>query len=146
MLSNRSFCGIHEEDLDLYFKFSPAWFIHFIWRFCYNCIENKMSENYNKDYQSNKSLYTSSRSKAVALFTIYHIGQKVIRILHILTHRMPILLIWYHNAGLSLQEPGGARDFPWLLWAWAPAPVIGNKRKIQPKELPSCTISLLLIA
>ena len=61
-----------------------------------------MSENYNKDYQSNKSLYTNSRSKAVALFTIYHIGQKVIRIPHILTHRMPILLIWYHNAGPSL--------------------------------------------
>jgi len=24
MLYNRSFCRIHEEDLDLYFKFSPA--------------------------------------------------------------------------------------------------------------------------
>ena len=24
MFSNRSFCRIHEEDLDLYFKFSPA--------------------------------------------------------------------------------------------------------------------------
>ena len=65
-----------------------------------------MSENYNKDYQLNKSLYTNSRSKAVALFTIYHTGQKVIRILHILTHSMPILLIWYHNAGLSLRAGG----------------------------------------
>ena len=40
-LSNRSFCRIHEEDLDLYFKFSPAWFIHFVWGFCYNCIETR---------------------------------------------------------------------------------------------------------
>lgn len=53
-LSNRSFCRIHEEDLDLYFKFSPAWFIHFVWRFCYNCIENMMSENYSKDYQTSR--------------------------------------------------------------------------------------------
>ena len=56
-------------------------------------------------------LYTNARSIVVVLFTIYHIGPKVIRILQILIHRMPILLIWYHNAGLVTIRAGQGQGF-----------------------------------
>ena len=45
--------------------------------------------------------------------------------------------------GLSLRAAGWG--FPLLLWAWTPATLIEGKRKREPKQLPSCTIPLLLI-
>ena len=39
----------------------------------------------------------------------------------------------------------GCGDFPRLLWVWGPATFIENKRKMEPEELPKCTIPLLLI-
>ena len=39
----------------------------------------------------------------------------------------------------------GAGDFPWLLRTWPPATFIGKQKKIEPKEIPSCLISRLLV-
>ena len=46
-------------------------------------------------------------------------------------------------SGLSLR--GGTRGFPWLLRTWPPATFIGKQKKIEPKEIPSCLISHLLV-
>ena len=58
-----------------------------------------------------------------------------------------VLTLWMKAYSVTIQgshyEPG-AGDFPQLPWAWASATLIGNKRKIEPKELPSCKIPLLL--
>ena len=63
------------------------------------------------------------------------------------TVRLPppvICSIWHsRRKGLSLRAVGWG--FPLLLWAWTPATLIEGKRKIEPKQLPSCTIPLLLI-
>ena len=53
--------------------------------------------------------------------------------------------ITWLTAGLSLTA-GCQGFFPATIWGWAPASFIGSKRKIESKELPSCTIPLLLIA
>ena len=49
------------------------------------------------------------------------------------------LVVWTYYYG------PGARDFPWILWAWSPATFIANNRKfIEPKELPTvlCSYSI----
>ena len=52
-----------------------------------------------------------------------------------------------HVASSGLSSRTGGRDFPWLLWAWALATLIkGNKKKMEPKELPSQSIHRLLTA
>ena len=53
--------------------------------------------------------------------------------------------ITWLTAGLSLTA-GCQGFFPATIWGWAPASFIGSKRKIESKELPSCTIPLRLIA
>ena len=46
--------------------------------------------------------------------------------------------------GLSLRA--GGEGFSLDTMNVSPATLMGNKRKIEPKELPCCTIHLLLIA
>ena len=48
------------------------------------------------------------------------------------------------SSRVVIKEPG-ARDFPRLLQVWPPATFIENRRKIEPKEIPSCLIPRLLV-
>ena len=60
-----------------------------------------------------------------------------------------VLTLWMKAYSVTIQGchyEAGAGDFPRIPWAKALATLIGSKRKIQPKELRSCTIPLLLIA
>ena len=56
-----------------------------------------------------------------------------------------VVVLKRERAGLSLRA-GGPGIFPGYYDCVSPATFIGNKRKTEPKELPSCTIPLLLFA
>ena len=49
-----------------------------------------------------------------------------------------VILQGYH-------QEAGAGDFPRLPWTWPPATFKENRRKIEPKEIPSCLIPHLLV-
>ena len=58
-----------------------------------------------------------------------------------MTLKVAQLQLWL--AGLSLRA--GAGDFPRLLREWPPATLLENRRKIEPKEIPSRLIPRLLV-
>ena len=73
---------IHEEYFDLYFKFSPAWLIDFIWRFCYNCSirKTKMLVSAPLNWLENFKILTENICMAVkynwsSFFTYWSEGQ-----------------------------------------------------------------------
>ena len=61
-------------------------------------------------------------------------------------HQCSIADLTLHGQETSWNKQGCHLRARGLLWAWAPATFVRKQRIIEPKELPSCTSPLLLIA